>query len=283
MNTLEKTMKYKLVVSDFDGTLAFKNGTVSDENVRAIKAYTAAGGKFTIATGRMYPSIVRFLKKLGLDGDYPIASYDGSIVTKADTGKRMAVRPMSRLTVLKIVEYCEKRGIHCQFYTQDYVYTAEYNELIRLYAEYSGVTDCVKTVGKLSDYLDKNKDLELIKTLIISDENKIDAIEKDINLYMDGESVFVKSASRLTECVDNLSGKGNYVSWIADYYGIPVSEIAAIGDSMNDASMLKTAGLGVAMADGDERLKKIAGYITDECGKNGFAAFVNVILRQALE
>lgn len=47
-------MKYKLIVSDFDGTLLRSDNTISEPTRRAIAAYMAAGGTFTVSTGRNY-------------------------------------------------------------------------------------------------------------------------------------------------------------------------------------------------------------------------------------
>ena len=44
--------------------------------------------------------------------------------------------------------------------------------------------------------------------------------------------------------------KGNSVKILADYYGINREQVICIGDSENDLSMIKFAGLGVAMGNG---------------------------------
>ena len=51
-------LRYKLIVSDFDGTLRQSGGGISDGNVRAIQEFGAAGGIFALCTGRM-PSSIR--------------------------------------------------------------------------------------------------------------------------------------------------------------------------------------------------------------------------------
>ena len=51
-------MRYPLFLSDFDGTLVRADGTVSEENKRAIAAYRAAGGVFAVCTGRGIASIL---------------------------------------------------------------------------------------------------------------------------------------------------------------------------------------------------------------------------------
>ena len=48
-----RQIKYPLIVSDFDGTLVNKDGTICESNKKAISEYIAAGGAFAISTGRL--------------------------------------------------------------------------------------------------------------------------------------------------------------------------------------------------------------------------------------
>jgi hydroxymethylpyrimidine pyrophosphatase-like HAD family hydrolase len=57
--------------------------------------------------------------------------------------------------------------------------------------------------------------------------------------------------------------KGSALARIADILGVNAGEVMAIGDSMNDEAMIRWAGMGVAMANGDAHIKNIAGLVTD--------------------
>ena len=72
-------MKYKMFVSDFDGTLVRDDGTVSRKNKETITRYTQKGGIFAVCTGRMTPSILPRVRELGLNG--LVASFQGAVVT----------------------------------------------------------------------------------------------------------------------------------------------------------------------------------------------------------
>ena len=49
---------------------------------------------------------------------------------------------------------------------------------------------------------------------------------------------------------------------VAQFYGVPASDVVAFGDMPNDIEMLQWAGLGVAMGNADERVKVAADEIT---------------------
>ena len=67
-----------LLVSDMDGTLLNKKGKLSEENKRAIEYFVDNGGHFTLATGRMMPSIKRHINKMKVT--LPVIMYNGTKV-----------------------------------------------------------------------------------------------------------------------------------------------------------------------------------------------------------
>ena len=69
--------------------------------------------------------------------------------------------------------------------------------------------------------------------------------------------------------------KGYGLSMVAKSLGISKEETVAIGDSMNDLPMVEWAGLGVAVANADERLKSAADKVTKEEMSYGVLEIVN--------
>lgn len=84
------------------------------------------------------------------------------------------------------------------------------------------------------------------------------------------------------EIVNRQFNKGKAVEMVCEYLRIPLADSIAIGDSMNDAEMLKTAGLGICMANGNEQLKELADDICPSAGEDGIhAAFTKYNLSGA--
>ena len=69
--------------------------------------------------------------------------------------------------------------------------------------------------------------------------------------------------------------KGEGVKSVAKYCGFSISEVMAFGDGGNDTNMLKVAGIGVAMGNAGDSLKKVADYVTTTVDDDG--------IRRALE
>ncbi len=53
------------------------------------------------------------------------------------------------------------------------------------------------------------------------------------------------------------------MEWLAASLGFGLDKVMGFGDSMNDESLIRMAGHGVAMCNGLEEIKKIADYVTD--------------------
>ena len=67
------------------------------------------------------------------------------------------------------------------------------------------------------------------------------------------------------------ASKTNAIQLLIEKYGIQQEEIIAIGDNYNDKSMIEFAGMGVAMGNAPDEIKKVANYITDTNNNEGVA------------
>ncbi len=269
-------MKYKIIASDFDGTLLRSDRTVSRRTVEAIARYRKEGGLFTVSTGRMFDSIRRSLDELGMqDVNVPIIAMDGGIIRESVSGKVLASYPMPKAEVVDFCERCEKIGCYFHIYT-DKLYVAKANDINR---DYCAVTKIhMNEVGKLSRFVRENE-LQVLKVLIADDnaEQLLDVFKDRYegiqffmswSTYLDGASVF--------------AGKGNGVRKFAEMHGIDIKDVIAIGDSMNDISMVSEAGLGVAMKNADDRLKKYADMIAPTNDEDGVAEIIERAIRDEL-
>lgn len=265
-------MKYKLFVSDFDGTALRSDRTVSKKLIEAIKDYREAGGTFVISSGRMYESIVAHAHMLGLgDVNMPICSQDGGLIKESLSGKIIAVTAMPKSDVLAFVLECERLGRYCQIYSSDTLFVAEENEFNLKYCEVSKIGK--RVVGKLSDFV-ASSDLDFVKVLLHGDA------EEGLRYFQGryaGIRFFLSSATFLDGASIN-AGKGNGLKKLCAHLSIDVGESIAVGDSMNDISMIEAAGLGVAVANADVRLKDKAKLIVPSNDDDGVAYLLNMAL-----
>lgn len=74
--------------------------------------------------------------------------------------------------------------------------------------------------------------------------------------------------------------KESGVREVCQMLGFSMSDVIAMGDSDNDAKLLKAAGLGVAMANGEEHIKSIADVITATNNEDGVAQAIRKFVFQ---
>lgn len=77
------------------------------------------------------------------------------------------------------------------------------------------------------------------------------------------ELTVVRSARNYVEVLPPGASKGEGLSWLCEYLGIPLSRTVAVGDQESDISMVERAGLGVAMAEGADKLKMRADLVIE--------------------
>ncbi|HZK58144.1 MAG TPA: HAD hydrolase family protein, partial [Clostridia bacterium] len=89
---------------------------------------------------------------------------------------------------------------------------------------------------------------------------------KDIDISSSGKNNI--------EILDKRATKGHSLKKIASILGIPLSEVVAVGDHYNDLTMIRYAGLGVAMENGEEEIKRNADWITKSNEEDGVADLI---------
>lgn len=266
-------INYKLIVSDFDGTLLNDKHEIPLEVEQAIKQYVADGGTFAVCTGRMLKSILPRVRAIGLKGI--VVGYQGSIIAEIESGKILKMSGFSTADAVHIAQTIENQGYDMQVYCNDKLYTTldDDNKMLKTYESITGI--------KAEQIFDKDrnkcKPSKFINQNLISPQKFTCLINKyeQKNVYKTlsellGEKFDVTcSADILVEVSPKSDNKGEALKFIADYYGIPIANTVAIGDQLNDLSMIKAAGVGVAVGNAVEELKQAARFVATT--NNNFA------------
>lgn len=71
------------------------------------------------------------------------------------------------------------------------------------------------------------------------------------------------------DVIEKSVSKAEGLKCLCRYYGISIQNTIAFGDSMNDYEIIQEAGLGIAMGNSVEQLKRVADYVTTDIGKDG--------------
>ena len=265
-------MKYKAIFCDFDGTIYREDHTISQVNKDAIKSYVDAGGKFVVSTGRLFSAIYPKVQELGLDKE--VIVYQGAGIYDISSKKQIFGQFFDRKEAINILKYVEALGNENYVplvYINDVCHAQFKNEFADEFVRICNIS--YKTTDiPLSEYVSVCED-KPVKVLVLMRSEMCEAfvntgIEKFPKL------AFMRSHACVVEIITKGINKGLAISWLCDKYGITTDEAIAIGDSENDIAMIKTAGLGVAMANAMPKVKQAADYITDTNDNDGVAKVI---------
>lgn len=251
---------YQLIVSDFDATLIDDNQRVLPEVKSAIDDYVAAGGIFAVCTGRMLSSILPQVRALGLKG--LVIAYQGTVIADIESGKIIRSGGMGCAEVAKICKSIEEMGHGLNVYCDEKIYTdySTDNPYLRRYEEIIGVK-AVHIDGKMSEYVTKHK-MFCQKVLSIVAENEREELYSNLNKLYGSEYDVTCSAKVLVEVSPINDNKGEALKYLANHYNIPIDKTVAVGDNLNDLSMIKAAGVGCAVGNAVNELKNAADFIS---------------------
>lgn len=113
--------------------------------------------------------------------------------------------------------------------------------------------------------------LPVAKCLIVGDADKLIPLEAELCLRLQGRINVFRSEPYFLELVPQGIDKALSLAVLLKEIGVERKEMIAIGDGYNDLSMIKFAGLGIAMGNAQEPVKKAADYITLSNEEDGVA------------
>lgn len=266
--------KFKLFVTDMDGTLLNSEGKISDETKNAIDLLKKNNVKIIIATGRLDSTVKPFYKQLNLD--LPVISCNGAMIRHPFTKEVFYLNPLDRKNFLKLINTCFLFCKDLLVYGENTIfYTTECAPVKRLkFLNTKLAKDeqaLIKELKSFEELLDLDE--TLVKILAINeDTEKLNSLLKKLSDFEDISAY--KSSVEFVDIMSKGTSKGDALEKFAKQNSISQEEIFSFGDNHNDKSLIEFAGLGVAMGNAEEDIKNIADYITLTNDENGVAHII---------
>lgn len=258
-------MKYKLFISDYDGTLGgVPLNTIDAETVSAIKEYEKKGGKFVICSGRMFSSIQAIAKSVGLDGI--AVAFQGAVIRDIKSGEIILNGGLNAEQALMLLDELKKEKVLLLIYIGESMFyeldeeTEKYQEYIQFYTKMLNTTAI--RVESLKEEVLKSKE-PITKIVGLCEPEKSERITRIYgHKYKDFNIMINSGANTLVEGINADYSKGQAVKFLANYFNIPLDQVITVGDSTNDIPLVKGEWHGVAVGDAKEELKKVAKEVT---------------------
>ena len=261
----------RLLVCDIDGTLVRHDKSLPTENVAAIKDLIMRGVAVSLISARPAAGILPIAKQLALKG--PFGAFNGGTIFTADGVEEQASEVPAALAA----------------------------QLLALYAK-AGVTRWLFATGRwlTSDLADPHTPREVMSSglqpelardftpflpnadkivAVCDDPAAMDAIEAKARVVVGQIATLVRSQDYYLDCTALAANKGDGVTRLAALYGVPLSEVAVIGDQGNDVAMFRRAGLAIAMGQASAAVQAEAHYVA---ASNEDAGVADAIARYVL-
>lgn len=251
----------KAIFLDIDGTLvSFNTHEVPQSTIEALHKVRAMGVKIFIATGRPQP-FVDNLGTLQYDG---IMTVNGASCKTVD-GEIITHNPILRDDLFRLIEYYKDHPFPIAFASDDDTFITGTNEESKHILEILNIPCPV--VKPIEECLQMDV-MQIISFFPPEEEEFL------------MQNIFKGCATQrwhpfFADVIRAGSDKSKGIDAIAQYYGIPLSQIMAFGDGGNDISMLKHVGYGIAMGNAKDIVKASARYVTDGVDENGIFNALN--------
>ena len=269
--------KIGIIALDLDGTLLNSNKELSAGNLAALQRAANAGIEIVPTTGRFYggmPAVIRELPfvryVITINGAQVADLKTGEVIYKAEIPWQQAIDIMTLLDEHPVIYDCYQDNAAWM--------TAEQkNHIDRIVAS----PHYRKMLHELRQPVPELK--------AVLAERKKDV--QKVQFFTDLPELWTRMMKELPERFENLcvsssvsdnieinqahANKGEALYALADHLGVEHQATLAFGDGLNDLSMLKAAGIGVAMANAEPEAKEAADWITLSCDEDGVAHGIN--------
>ncbi len=258
---------YKIIASDLDGTLLDSSGKVSEENLSAIRAFSSRGIHFVPASGRSLSEMPEIL--VNEDSIRYYIHSSGAAVYDKKTREVISFSFPQALS-RALLETAFASDCHVTVRRQGKMLMDKNKsnpEMMSYYNVFRAHAKLLCVCGVESDDFEAEMlsadGIEMISLFFHSDDVLRAVREKFLS--MEGINV-ARACPHNIELTYKDAGKGNALSALARKLAVPLSSTIAVGDSENDLPMIMTAGLGLAVANASENVKKLADSII--CGND---------------
>ncbi len=260
-------MKYKVLVLDIDGTLTNSQKIITPKTKQLLCEVQELGVKLVLASGRPTPGITPLANELELEnhGGF-ILPFNGARIIDCQSKKTIfeQVLPMEMIPLL-------------------YRSSQEYNVPIVTYNDCSIITEksddqyvnIEARINKMPvrqvDNFIETINFHVTKCLMVGEGNYLSNVEKDMKARFGDRLNVYRSEPFFLEIMPQNIDKAYSLGKLSEYLGCTREEMIACGDGFNDLSMIRYAGLGVAMANAQPIVKESADFITLSNDEDGVA------------
>lgn len=261
----------KIIAVDIDGTLVDNKKNLSEITKNSLIKAQEIGHVVVIATGRHPKGVEHYAKALEFDRFGGLLSnFNGAYVGNFKSGEALVDHKIDQDLLEDYISLSKTLPVHHVIYKNNKIYTDSKDSI------FTNLTARMNRMDHVyqADLLDK-VDFSLNNVVLgHEDPDVLDNVEEKIRARFDSLLNIVRSTPNFLEAMPLGINKGTSLIEIANYYDLDIEDVIAFGDELNDVEMIKTAGIGVAMANANPVIKDLADYVTLSNEDNGIVDYL---------
>ena len=266
-------MKYKLIAFDLDDTLLNRQKKVTEKTKKALMNAQEKGLRLVVASGRLPYGVRPYAEQLDVmsHGGYYMGFNGGAIIDSR--GELISATYLDSKYIEPVYDILRSTNITTMVHKGDDIYAdRKVNAYTHVESDVIGIP--LNLVDDIADFVD----WRIHKFLLGGEPEELKATEKILIEKFGKELDIYFSAPWFLEVMPKGISKGIGIEKICEHMGISTDEVIAFGDSFNDLSMIRTAGMGVAMGNAEDEIKRCADYVTADCDSDGIALALEKII-----
>ena len=264
---------YQLIAFDMDGTLLTSQKTIAKSSIAAIDRVHAAGKQVALSTGRSLSELG--LYKKDLQGIRYAVLASGALIYDLEMKQTLAEQTLPAVVVDKVKALAEAHDLMVvgMINGQGYLFENIANYYMEIYTELYDETAVL--VDNICDLLAKEREnFGKINIYHLTADER----DQSYGTLLSEDIAMIKSEVSGLELTAQGVEKGQGLAHLAQYLQLPMEQIIAVGDADNDESMIREAGLGIAMGNANESIKGLADVIVADNDHDGCAQAIDEFL-----
>ncbi len=262
-----KHFPFRAIALDLDGTLTNHDKVVTPRTRQALLKAQELGTVIILASGRPTYGIVPVAECLELEkrGGY-ILSYNGGNIVNAKTGEKLFSQFLPDAMIPILYKYAKEKNHALLGYAGNEIITEMPDD--QYVKEESRINKMnIRKVDNLLDALEPHP----TKLLMTGDPTDMLKAEEELVEILGEKMDIFRSAPFFLELVPKGIDKAQSLLRLLSKINLTPADLMAFGDGYNDLSMLKLAGVGVAMANAAPEVRADADYVTLSNEEDGVA------------
>lgn len=262
---------YKLLLLDVDGTLIGKGAYPSPRVAKAIAAAKEKGVTVALGTGRASEACYHLFNHLGLDTLHIV--FDGAAVVDWPSNDIIFLRALPPRAGQRLIELARQYELFLEIYAHDFYFIEKDGWLAEHQRQKLQINPLI------TDLMSLINRVKIVKGQLLAanpdEKQRADLVTQELAEFCKMSwSLDPSNGIYFGNAVSRNVSKAKALKDMADYLGICLDRVLAVGDSFNDLPIFEVAGTKVAMGNAPDSLKQLADWVAPPVEDDGVAAVI---------